>query len=66
MKPPVHVALNLARIAFLAAEYGLIASLLIAAATALGARLGNVLAGLANKGRGRSGSDPASAQLILS
>lgn len=63
----MHVVLHLARIAWLASEYGLIASLLIAAVAATGTGLRNLLARLVNKARcRRSERDPASAQLILS
>jgi len=66
MKPPVHIVLHLARIAWLATEYGLIASLLIAAVTAMATSLGHVLVRLVKKGRRKSGRDRAPAQLVLS
>jgi hypothetical protein len=65
MRPPVPVVLHLARIAWLASEYGLIASLFISAAITLAASLGNLFVKLV-KGRCRPERAPAAAQLTLS
>jgi hypothetical protein len=66
MRPPVPIVLHLARIAWLASEYGLIASLLISAVITIATSLGRFFGKLVNKARCRSASDAAAPQLILS